>query len=110
MNTLSASPLMLSLCPPQRRCRFFSDLSGGRVGGHGRPQKTARGDACLACFIRRRTCGFRIAKITESLPVLTGVFLLGVGFACNAPAWTSVIPDVVTKEELASAVTLGVCR
>ena len=39
--------------------------------------------------------------------LLSGVFLLGVGFASNAPAWSSVIPDVVTKEELASAVTLG---
>ncbi len=39
--------------------------------------------------------------------ILAAVFLLGIGFAVNAPAWTSVIPDVVTKEELASAVTLG---
>src|SRR6202048_1143721 len=39
--------------------------------------------------------------------ILIAVFLLGVGFACNAPAWTSVIPDVVSKEELPSAVTLG---
>jgi hypothetical protein len=29
------------------------------------------------------------------------------GFACNGPTWASVIPDVVTKEELPSAVTLG---
>ena len=39
--------------------------------------------------------------------ILIGVFLLGVGFASNAPAWTSLIPDVVTKDELPSAVTLS---
>ena len=39
--------------------------------------------------------------------ILSAVFLLGVGFACNAPAWMSVVPDVVTKEELPSAIVLG---
>jgi predicted MFS family arabinose efflux permease len=33
--------------------------------------------------------------------------MMGTGFAFNAPAWSSVIPEVVSKEELASAVTLG---
>src|SRR5207244_4147070 len=31
----------------------------------------------------------------------------GIGFAFNAPAWSSVVPEIVSKEELASAVTLG---
>jgi MFS family permease len=39
--------------------------------------------------------------------VLVSVFMMGVGFAFNAPAWSSVVPEVVNKEELASAVTLG---
>jgi MFS family permease len=46
-------------------------------------------------------------KLLNPSIVLIAVFLLGIGFACNAPAWTSVIPDVVNKEELPSAVTLG---
>ena len=33
--------------------------------------------------------------------------LTGVGFAFNAPALSSVVSEVVSKEELASAVTLG---
>jgi MFS family permease len=32
---------------------------------------------------------------------------LGIGFAFNAPAWTAIIPEVVTKEDLPSAITLG---
>ena len=39
--------------------------------------------------------------------LLVGVFLLGVGFAINAPAWTSLVPKVVTDEELPSASALS---
>src|ERR1700737_3843920 len=39
--------------------------------------------------------------------ILVSVFMMGIGFAFNAPAWSSVVPEVVSKEELASAVTLG---
>ena len=39
--------------------------------------------------------------------ILGSVFLLGVGFPVDAPAWTAVIPEVVTKEDLPSAITFG---
>jgi MFS family permease len=39
--------------------------------------------------------------------ILTSVFLIGVGFSFSAPAWSALVPEVVTKDELASAVTLG---
>ena len=39
--------------------------------------------------------------------ILGSVFLLGVAFAVNAPAWTAVIPEVVTKEDMPSAITFG---
>jgi MFS family permease len=35
------------------------------------------------------------------------VFLIGVGFAFYAPAWSAIIPEVVTDEELPSAAALG---
>jgi hypothetical protein len=35
------------------------------------------------------------------------VFCIGVGFAFNAPAWTSIVPQVVSDEELPSAATLS---
>ena len=46
-------------------------------------------------------------KLVNPYVILTAVFLLGVGFAINAPAWTAIIPEVVTKEELPAAITLG---
>jgi predicted MFS family arabinose efflux permease len=39
--------------------------------------------------------------------VLGCVFLIGVGFAINAPAWASIVRQVVSDAELPSAATLG---
>src|SRR5215472_10523620 len=39
--------------------------------------------------------------------ILISVFMMGIGFAFNAPAWSSAVPEAVSKEELPSAVTLG---
>jgi MFS family permease len=47
------------------------------------------------------------AGVLNPVLLLAGVFLLGVGFAINAPAWTSLVPQVVTDKELPSALTLN---
>jgi hypothetical protein len=39
--------------------------------------------------------------------ILVSVFSIGVGFAFNAPAWTSIVPQVVSDAELPSAATLS---
>ena len=39
--------------------------------------------------------------------ILACVFLIGVGFAFSAPAWSALVPEVVSNDELPSAVTLG---
>src|SRR5205807_4185858 len=39
--------------------------------------------------------------------ILACIFLIGVGFAFNAPAWTSIVPQVVSDSELPSAATLS---
>jgi len=47
------------------------------------------------------------AGILNPILLLVGVFVLGLGFAVNAPAWASLVPQLVTDEELPSALTLG---
>jgi MFS family permease len=37
--------------------------------------------------------------------ILVSVFCVGVGFAFNAPAWTSIVPQVVSDEELPSTLS-----
>src|ERR1700730_19259243 len=45
--------------------------------------------------------------ILHPILLLVGVFVLGLGFAVNAPVWASLVPQLVTDEELPSALTLG---
>ena len=108
MNTLSPSPLLLSLLSTAASLPFFlltfpagalADMVDRKkllIVMHGWLALSAAGLAAFGSL-----------RLLTPFLLLTGVFLLGVGFACNGPTWTSVIPDVVTKEELASAVTLG---
>jgi MFS family permease len=46
-------------------------------------------------------------RLLNPYVILASVFLTGVGFAFNAPAWSALVPEVVSNEELPSAVTLG---
>jgi predicted MFS family arabinose efflux permease len=39
--------------------------------------------------------------------VLACIFALGIGLAFGAPVWGAVVPDIVSKDELSSAITLG---
>ena len=39
--------------------------------------------------------------------ILTCIFLIGIGFAFSAPAWTAIVPELLSDEELPSAATLG---
>src|ERR1700736_3338646 len=47
------------------------------------------------------------AGILNPILLLVGVFVLGLGFAVNAPVWASIVSPLVTDEELPSALTLG---
>jgi MFS family permease len=46
-------------------------------------------------------------NLLNSYIILAFVFLIGVGFAMNAPTWTSSVSDVVSNAELPSAAALG---
>jgi MFS family permease len=108
MNTLSPSPLLLSLLSTAASLPFFlltfpagalADMVDRKkllIVMHGWLALSAAGLAVFGSL-----------RLLTPFLLLAGVFLLGMGFACNGPTWGSVIPDVVTKEELASAVTLG---
>jgi MFS family permease len=108
MNTVSPSPLMLSLMSTAAALPFFFlTFPAGALADMVDRKKFL---AVMHVWLALAAAGLAVLgslKLLNPFFLLTGVFLLGVGFACNGPAWGSVIPDVVTKEELASAVTLG---
>ncbi|MBV9732463.1 MAG: MFS transporter [Verrucomicrobia bacterium] len=108
MNTLSASPLMLSLLSSAASLPFFllTFPAGALADTVNRKKLLIVMHGWLA-LSAAGLAAFGSLRLLTPLLLLTGVFLLGIGFACNGPTWTSVIPDVVTKEELPSAVTLS---
>ena len=50
---------------------------------------------------------FGYFRLLNPYLVLAFVFLIGVGFAFSAPAWTAIVPEVVSNEELPSAAILS---
>jgi MFS family permease len=58
--------------------------------------------ACAAALL----AVFSWLHVVHPYVILATVFLLGTGFAFNAPVWACVVPEIVRKEDIASAVTL----
>src|ERR1700722_8306011 len=108
MNTMTPSPFFLSLLSTAASLPFFLfTFPAGALADMVNRKKLL---CVMHVWLVVAAAGLALLgalKLLTPSVVLIAVFLLGVGFACNAPAWTSVIPDVVKKEELPSAITLG---
>jgi MFS family permease len=108
MNMLSPSPFLLSLMSTVASLPFFFfTLPAGALADMVDRRKLMlvmnfwlAGAAALLAV-----CG--IFGLLSPWIVLLCVFLTGVGFAFNSPAWTAVVPDIVSDAELPSAATLG---
>jgi MFS family permease len=50
---------------------------------------------------------FGSLRVLSPYIILICIFVIGIGFAFNAPAWTAIVPELVSDEELPSAATLG---
>lgn len=108
MNTMAPSPLFISLMSTFATLPFFLFTVPAGVLADMSDRKK------LLCFMNLwltvAAAGLAIANsfdLANPYLILGTVFLLGIGLAFNAPAWTSIIPQVVTKEDLPSAITLG---
>jgi MFS family permease len=108
MNTLTPSMFLISMMSTVAALPFFLfTLPAGALADMVDRKKLlltmnvwlAGSAACLALL------GF--FGLLNPFVILASVFMMGIGFAFTAPAWSSVVPEVVSKEELASAVTLG---
>ena len=108
MNTLTPSMFLISVMSTVAALPFFLfTLPAGALADMVDRKKLlltmnvwlAGSAACLALL------GF--FGLLNPFVILVSVFMMGIGFAFTAPAWSSVVPEVVSKEELASAVTLG---
>jgi MFS family permease len=108
MNALGASPLLLSLIATAASLPFFLfTLPAGAIA-----DLSNRRNLLIGVYLWLAAAAGLLAACTwlhwvHPYVILAAVFLLGIGFAFNAPVWASVVPEIVKKEELASAITLG---
>jgi MFS family permease len=108
MNALGASPLLLSLIATAASLPFFLfTLPAGALA-----DLSNRRNILIWVYLWLAAAAGLLAICTwlhrvHPYLILTTVFLLGIGFAFNAPVWASIVPEIVQKEELASAITLG---
>ena len=108
MNMLGSSTFLLSLMSTVASLPFFLfTLPAGALADMVNRRK-------LLCFMNLwLAVAAGLLAVLGSFHLVTPyvllfcVFLIGVGFAFHAPAWSAIIPDVVTDEELPSAATLG---
>jgi MFS family permease len=108
MNTLSPSMFLISLLSTMASLPFFLlTLPAGAIADMVDRRRLLCGMNLWQAFCAGGLALLGFAHVLNPYIVLGSVFLLGVGFAFNAPAFSSVIPEVVSREELASAVTLG---
>jgi MFS family permease len=108
MNLLTESPFLVSLMSTVASLPFFLfTLPAGALADKIDRQK-------LVCAINLSLAATAIGlavfgwlHLLNPCVILVCVFLIGVGFAFNAPAWTSIVPEVVSNAELPSASTLS---
>src|SRR6201994_1386 len=108
MNMLGSSTFLLSLISTVASLPFFLfTLPAGALADMVNRRK-------LLCFMNLWLAGAAILlailssfQLLNPSVLLCCVFLIGIGFAFHAPAWSAIVPDLVTDEELPSAATLG---
>jgi Na+/melibiose symporter-like transporter len=108
MNISTGSPFLISLMSTVASLPFFLfTLPAGALADKVDRQK-------LICFINvglaAMAAGLAMLgwlHLLNPYLILVSVFFIGVGFAFNAPAWTSIVPQVVLDAELPSAATLS---
>jgi MFS family permease len=108
MNASGASSFLLSTMATAASLPFFLlTLPAGSVA-----DLTNRRNLFIATYLWLAFAAGLLAALAwmhlvHPYAILATVFLLGIGFAFNAPVWASVIPEIVRREEIPSAVTLG---
>jgi MFS family permease len=108
INNFTGSPFLISLMSTLASLPFFlCTLPAGALADRVNRQKLISivnvGLAATASSLA--VLGW--VHLLNPFLILTSVFFLGLGFAFNAPAWTSILPQVVSDAELPSAATLS---
>jgi MFS family permease len=108
MHNLGASPFLLSLMATAASTPFFLfTLPAGAAA-----DIVSRRNVIICALLWQAAWSVVLAigawtEVITPRAVLACIFALGIGLAFAAPAWGAIVPDIVHKEELPSAITLG---
>ena len=108
MNLLTGSPVLISLMATVASLPFFLfTLPAGVLADKMNRQEFV---CAINIWLAAMAAGLAVLgwlRLLNPYLILAGVFLLGVGFAFNAPAWTSIVSQMVSDGELPSTATLS---
>jgi MFS family permease len=108
MNKLTGSPFLISLMSTVASLSFFLfTLPAGVLADKVDRQKLV---CTINLWLAAMALGLAVLgwlHLLNPYLILVCVFFIGVGFAFNAPAWTSIVSEVVSDDELPSAATLS---
>jgi MFS family permease len=108
VNTLSSSMFLISLLSTMAALPFFLfTLPAGAIADMVDRRRLLCGMNLWQAACAGGLALLGMAHLLNPYILLGSVFLIGVGFAFNAPVYSAVIPEIASKDELASAVTLG---
>ena len=108
MSKLGASSLQLSLMSTAAALPFFLfTLPAGSVADTADRKRMLIATNVWLAFSAALLAIVGWSGRINPISILGGVFLIGIGFAFSAPAYSASVVDLVGKEELSSAVTLG---
>jgi MFS family permease len=108
MNTLTSSKFLISVMSTVASLPlFFFTLPAGSLADLIDRKKLLCTMNLWLAFSAGTLAVLGATGLLNPYLILGGVFFIGVGFAFSAPAWSSLVPEVVSNEELPSAVTLG---
>jgi MFS family permease len=111
MHDLGASSFALSLMATAAAAPFFIfTLPAGAVA-----DIVNRRALIVSAVLWQGACSALIAfgawtRATDPHFVLACIFALRIGLAFSAPVMGAIVPDIVSKDELPSAITLGGCN
>src|ERR1700745_480223 len=108
MNVATGSPFLISLMATVASLPFFLfTLPAGVLADKVNRQKFV---CAINLWLAAIAVGLAVLgcqKFHNAIIILTSVLLVGIGFAFNAPVWTTILPQVVSDGELPSAATLS---
>jgi len=108
INLLTGPPVLISLMATVTSLPFFLfTLPAGVLADKVNRQKFVCAINLWLAAIAAGLAALGWLHLLNPYLILASVFLLGVGFAFNAPAWTTIVSQVVSDGELPSAATLS---